>query len=110
MPWELTISRAGQLPLGDIEAVRRAVETAVPGVQFYREPSGLEKIAAAGIEFPDVLLRHLNNSPATIQADFEGEGFSIRFFLGAGPEVERMGAEVRGSGGPAGARSRQPES
>jgi hypothetical protein len=100
MPRELTIVHADRLPLGDIEAVRRAVETDIPGVRFYREPSGVEKMAAAGIEFPEVLRRHLEGSPAKTQADYEGDGFSIRFFLGTGPEVERMGAEVRGSGDP----------
>jgi hypothetical protein len=100
MPWDLTIARVDQAPLGDVDAVRRAVEAAISGVRFYCEPSGLEKMAAAGIEFPEILRRHLEGSPATTQADFEGEGFSIRFFLGTGPEVERMGAEVRGGGDP----------
>jgi hypothetical protein len=39
-------------------------------------------------------------SPATTQADYEDEGYSIRFFLGAGPGIERMDAEVRGGGDP----------
>jgi len=101
MPWELTIARADHAPLGDVEAVRRAVEAAIPGIRFYREPGGIEKIAAAGIEFPEALRRHLESSPATTQADYEGDGFSIRLFLGAGPVVESVGAEVRGSGDPA---------
>jgi hypothetical protein len=100
MPWDLTIARADRSPLGEIASVRQAVESALPDVRFYREPSGVEKIAAAGIEFPEVLRRHLQSSPATTQADYEGEGFSIRLYLGAGPDVERMDAEIRGSGDP----------
>ena len=103
MPWDLTIMRADRSPLGDIPSVRQAVEAALPGVEFYREPSGAEKIAAAGslgIEFPEVLRRHLENSPAKTQADYESQGFSIRLYLGAGPGVERIDAEVRGSGDP----------
>lgn len=100
MPWELTIARPDRLPLGDLAFVRNAVELAMPGVRFFLEPGGLEKMAASGIEFPEVLRRHLEDSPATVQGDYEGEGYSVRFFLGAGPEVEDMGAEVRGSGDP----------
>ena len=57
-------------------------------------------MAASGIEFPEVLRRHFESSPATTQADYEGEGFSLRLFLGSGPAVESVGAEVRGSGDP----------
>jgi hypothetical protein len=98
MSWEITIARPDGLPLGDIASVRRAVESAMPGVRFFRDPSGREKMAAAGVGFPEVLRRHLESAPATTQADYEGEGFSIRFFLGIGPGVERMDAEVRGGG------------
>ena len=100
MPWELTIARIDHSPLGDVASVRQVIEAALLGVQFYREPSGAEKMAAAGIEFPEVLRRHLEGAPATIQADYEGEGFSIRFFLGTGPDVELINAEVRGGGDP----------
>ncbi len=100
MPREITIARRDGSPLGDAASVRHAVESALPGVRFFRDPSGSEKIAASGIEFPEALRRHLEGAPATAQADYEGEGYSIRFFLGAGPEVERMDGEVRGDGDP----------
>jgi hypothetical protein len=100
MPWEIAIVRPDRLPLGDVASVRHAVESEMPGVQFFRDPSGLEKMTAAGVAFPEVLRRHLEGAPATTQADYEGQGYSIRFFLGAGPGVERMDAEVRGDGDP----------
>jgi hypothetical protein len=100
MAWDLTITRADRSPLGEIASVRQAVELALPNVRFYREPSGVEKMATAGIEFPDVLRRHLESSPAQTQADYEGDGFSMRLYLGAGPSVDRMDAEVWGSGDP----------
>ena len=53
-------------------------------------------MAAAGIEFPGALRRHFEDTPSTTLADYEGEGYSIRFFLGDGPAVERLDAEVRG--------------
>jgi hypothetical protein len=52
MPWEITIVRPDRSPLGDVASVRKAVESAMPGIRFFRDPSGLEKMAAAGIEFP----------------------------------------------------------
>lgn len=79
MPWELTISREDQDSLGDLESLQKAIESAIPGVEFYREPSGLEKMAAAGIEFPEVMRAFLETAPATVQAEFEGDGFSMRF-------------------------------
>jgi hypothetical protein len=47
MPWEVTIRRAGEEPLGDISTARAGIEAAVPGMQFYQETSGAERIAAA---------------------------------------------------------------
>jgi hypothetical protein len=59
----------------------------------------VEKIAALtdqGVEFPDVLRRQFEETPATKRGDFEGNGFSIRFFLGSGNETATVDAEVRG--------------
>jgi hypothetical protein len=100
MPREITIVRRDGSPLGDIASGRGAVESALPGVRFFRDPSGLEKMAASGIEFPEALRHHLEGAPATTQADYEGKGYSIRFFLGAGPGIERLDGEVRGDGDP----------
>lgn len=100
MPWEVTIGREDQNSLGELEAVQKAIESAIPGVEFYREPSGLEKMTASGIEFPEVLRSFLETAPATVQADFEGDGFSMRLYLGTGPVVQNIGLEVRGSGDP----------
>jgi hypothetical protein len=85
MPWELTILRRDRQPLGTDESVRQSLGAAFPGVQFYRDPSGPEKIAAAsraGAPFPETILEFLQSQPAREQADWEQEGTFVRFFLG----------------------------
>ena len=103
MPWEVTIRRADGKPLGDLSSVRQQIAVAVPAMEFYREPSGQEKIAAArvaGIEFPDVIRQHMEEQPATEQSEFEGDGFSVRLYgFNAQPLLE-IYAEVRGNGNP----------
>ena len=47
MPWEVTIRRADGDPLGDFPTVRAGIEAAVPGMQFFRQPSGADRVAAA---------------------------------------------------------------
>lgn len=99
MSWDVTIRHADGSPLGERESVKRAISAVFAGVQFYREPSGPEKIAAAraaGIEFPDILRQHFEQQSATEQADFESDGFSARFFLEAEPELLSVAVEIRG--------------
>jgi hypothetical protein len=99
MPWEITIRRGDGLPLGRLDQVMSGISKAFPKVQFYQEPSGMEKLAVLkeqGVEFPDVLRRHYEETPATHLGDYEGDGFSIRFFLGSGGEAATVDAEVRG--------------
>jgi hypothetical protein len=103
MPWEITIRRADGAPLGDLATVRQQFATVVPAVQFYSEPSGPEKIAAAralGVEFPDVIRKHIEQLPATEKADYEGDGFSVRFYGFDAQPLIAVCAEVRGSGNP----------
>jgi hypothetical protein len=103
MPWEVTIRRADSAPLGDLATVREQISTALPGVQFHRQPSGQEKIAAAramGVEFPDIMRQHLEQLPATEQAEFEGDRLSLVLYgLDAQP-LTALRAEVRGNGNP----------
>ena len=99
MPWEITIRTADGLPLGEREVVRERIADAFPGVQFYWEPSGLEKIAAfraTGQEFPDILRKHLERTPSKEQGDFEGDNFSVRFYLGTEATIADVDADVRG--------------
>lgn len=83
MPWEITIRRHDGAPLGDLESVRQQITSALPAMQFYREPSGVEKIAAAraaGIEFPEIIRQHMEKRPATDQAAFETYELSVRMY------------------------------
>jgi hypothetical protein len=103
MPWEITIRRADGGVLGDLAAIRQKFVAAIPGLQFYFEPSGPDKIAAAraiGLEFPDVIRQHFEQRPATEQADYEGDGFSMRFYGFDAQPLSTVYAEVRGNGNP----------
>ncbi|HUG90967.1 MAG TPA: hypothetical protein VML55_09045, partial [Planctomycetaceae bacterium] len=70
MAWVVYIEPANGSALGALEDVRERMQAALPGIVFYREPSGLEKIAAVSFEFPDFLREHLERQPAEIQADY----------------------------------------
>jgi hypothetical protein len=104
MPWELTIRRADGAPLGDLAGVRQQIAAALPAMQFHRELSGPETIAAAravGVEFPDIIRQHLEQRPATEQAEFEGDGFSVVLYGFEANPLSAIHAEVRGNGNPA---------
>ena len=104
MSWIVSYSRrADRSHLGDRQAIEEAIASVFPGVQFYCDPSGPERIAVMrerGVEFPDVIRRHLEQLPATRQGDFVGDGFSARFFLEAEPQSEpqldKLTVELRG--------------
>ncbi|MGL4420437.1 MAG: hypothetical protein ACRCZF_07225, partial [Gemmataceae bacterium] len=94
---------ADRSPLGELDSVQLQILDAVPGIQFFREPSGLEKIAAAaaqGVEFPEVIRNHFMNLPAKIGAVFEGEQYSVRFYGFSAQPLEVIHAEIRGEGNP----------
>jgi len=105
MPWEITIKHPDGLPLGSPQVVSDHIRGAFPGVQFYREPSGAEKLASLppGIELPDVIRQHWEQSAPQRHADFEASGYSLRFYLGnEGTEVlETVDIEARGRSRPA---------
>jgi hypothetical protein len=103
MPWDVTIRRADKAPLGDMAAVRRQITASLPGICFYQEPSGADKITAAranGVEFPDVLRQHLEGRPAVERAEFAGDEFSILLYGFESQPLLMIHAEVRGNGKP----------
>ena len=120
MPWEAVIFANTPAPpsflpsnpsfpsLGVIADVEAEISTVLPAIQFFAEPSGRAKLAATealGLQLPPLLRMHLESSPSARQGEFEGvdatgQAFSIHFNLGAGPVVERLDLEVRGSGDP----------
>ena len=100
MSWDLTIKRGDGVPLGETERVKEAIQNACPGVEFYREPSGPEKLAAVPeVEFPEVLREHFQTAAAQAQGDLEGPNYSLRFFLGEwGVDVvDEVDVEARGT-------------
>jgi hypothetical protein len=52
---------------------------------------------------PDVVRKHLENSPEQLQADFEGADYSLRFYLGVdgADMLETVAIEARGGSRPA---------
>lgn len=103
MPWEVTIRRADGAPLGDLAYVRQQITNALPAIQFYRAPSGLERIAAArakGYEYPDIIREHFEGLPATDRAQFEGDCFSVELYGFQAEPLNEIYANVRGDGNP----------
>ena len=102
MPWTIIIQCRDGGKLGQIDALRDRFSECVPGLQFYREPSGKEKLAASSIEYPEVVRRHLERSPAQIQADCQVGSLFLRFFFGPedATDVDSVAVEVRGEGNP----------
>jgi hypothetical protein len=79
---EVSYRKTDGAPLGTQVEVQAAILRTVPQTQFYREPSGAEKIASLaqrGTPFPDALHDHFANAPATTQGDADLDGFSLRF-------------------------------
>jgi hypothetical protein len=100
MPWDITLKRRDGTPIGNRQALQEAIGRACPGVEFYREPSGAEKLAAIpAIEMAAVLRAHLLDRPAQRQGDLERRDFSLRFYLGAeeAEMVDVVDIEARGS-------------
>lgn len=103
MPWEVTIRRSDGSALGTLESVQQAIVTAVPGMHFYREASGPEKIAIArekGVTIPDVIVRHFENMPAKVGAVFQGEHFTVSLYGFDAQPLVAFHADVRGDGNP----------
>jgi|GEM_PF-3162297 len=84
MPWEVTIRRADGTPLGDMEAVRNQIAAA----------------RAAGREFPDLIRRHMERRPATMQAVFNDDGCSLLLYRFEAQPLGAIHVEVRGGGNP----------
>jgi hypothetical protein len=102
MPWTISISRCDGLPLGDVSTVQDAVHENIPGIRFWREPSGTEKLAAMKLNtpLPDVIRHSMEKSPSSIQGDYEEDGLSLRLYLGCKPQITKMDIEIRGNGNP----------
>ena len=103
MPWELTIRRRDNTPMGEMDLVRQQMTRSLPGLQFYLEPSGAEKLAALdarGISMPEFTREFLRGRPAVEQADYDGESFSIRLYGFDQVPLVSVCAEIRGNGNP----------
>jgi hypothetical protein len=104
MPWEVTLQRIDGQPMGELAALRAGIESAIPGIQYHTEPSGLERLEAArkmGVEFPDVLRTHFENLPAKLNAVFVTENLMVRIYGFESRPLTRLHAEIRGNENPA---------
>jgi hypothetical protein len=103
MPWEITIRRPDGSPLGDFDSVRHQLTQAVPGIAFYQEPSGAEKVTTyrqAGIELPEIGRQGLEKHLARVRAECASGKFSISFYGLESEPLCSVLAEVRGNGNP----------
>jgi hypothetical protein len=103
MPWEVTFRRIDEDPLGEVSVVRQGIEAAIPEIQFFREPSGREKVEAAiarGVDFPDSIRAIFEKQPAKLQAQLQvDELLMLIYGFGAEPLLQ-LHAEIRGDGNP----------
>jgi hypothetical protein len=103
MPWELTIRSPDNADLGDTATVREKITAAIPGIQFHIEPSGAKQIAAAraiGVEFPEIIRKHMEGRPARLQALFEGDAFVMELYGFDSQPVSLFYVDIRGNGNP----------
>lgn len=99
MGLDATIKRKDGKALGSVDEVQRALAAAFPGIQIGLLPSGAEKIRTAaekGINFPEIILKHFESTPAQFGGDYEGPGFSAQFNLGANESVRHVGVVLYG--------------
>lgn len=92
MPWEISLRRKDDHPLGDVALVCQGIEAALPETRFYREASGKEKMQAMiarGLTVPDAIREVFERQPAKTQAIYETE------------PLQQLHAEIRGNGNPA---------
>lgn len=103
MPWEVTFRRIDESPLGEVSLVRQGIEAAIPEIQFFREPSGREKIEAfmaRGVALPESIRTIFEQQPAKLQAQLQlDELLMLIYGFGAEPLMQ-LHAEIRGDGNP----------
>jgi hypothetical protein len=99
MSWEVTIVNATdtQKPLGERDDVIARFAAALPGVMLQPAPGPSPEAIA---QMPEVLREHFMQRPRQLNADFDGDDFSIQFYANDQPQIESVGAEVRGDGSP----------
>jgi hypothetical protein len=97
MPWDVTIvaSEDRSKPLGERDDVIARVGKSLPGVVLQQRAGPPPEMLA---QMPEVIRQ--NFLRPKLEADFEGEGFSIQFYAEDLPTLHSIGAEVRGEGNP----------
>jgi hypothetical protein len=90
-------------PLGDVSLVCQGIEAALPETQFFREPSGKEKMEAAiarGVDFPDAIRAIYERQPAKTHAQYQVSELTIVFYGFESEPLQQLHAEIRGNGNP----------
>lgn len=104
MPWEISLRRKDDHPLGDVSLVCQGIEAALPETRFYREASGKEKLQAMiarGLTVPGSIRELFERQPAKTQAIYETDGLIIVFYGFETEPLQQLHAEIRGNGDPA---------
>jgi hypothetical protein len=101
MALDITITPSRTADLGNSEQLRRTLSAAFPGIEFGREPSGLEKIEKArkaGIDFGEIAEQFLRDVPEKQAASFQNGRFTIDLFWEDAPSIPSLDATVTFSG------------
>ena len=94
-----TIKRADGKSLGSPDLVQSALSEIFPGVTLKRSLSGLEKIRnaeAQGVIFPAILREHTASSPPTYEGTYDGNDFSIEFYMNVAEVLPEVHVVLRG--------------
>ncbi len=95
-----TIKRRDGNPLGNVAEVQKVLAEIFPGINLGVLPSSLEIIrqaAESGVEFPEVLRKCFESTPARYAGDFEGPEYSAEFILGSSEIVQQIDVVLRGN-------------
>src|SRR5438105_2693749 len=106
MPWEITIRKQDGGPIGNRDEVIQRISAAVPSMQWWEEPSMLDRIKT----MPDHPFHALiptwpeatraNFSIAHLNAELSENDLSIRLYGFESDPITSVHAEVRGNGDP----------
>lgn len=96
---QLTIRSADDDSLGEIDAVRAALNSLFPGIAWDWTSTGADRLAAAdaaGLELPPAVRRVMKSQPSVYCGEVETGGVTATFNLGPGVAVPTVWVTVSG--------------
>ncbi len=103
MPWNVTIRSNNDPILGKCESVIKILDNVFPGIDYWEEPSGAEKVKDAesqGVNYPASVRHDMMQTPSYLQACYAVGNSNILFKMASSGEVDEISISVRGSDNP----------